>query len=370
MKRTFQALKERAIAFLWEADPGYLHLRQGARTLLAALITLLCLNSIGLYTRVLACFAAGLVCQGIVGSHLREQKICFGISSLATLAYFSLISYISPFPLPMAITIVIASFSVFAIRNLGSRYFLFPLFTWIMGFMTSIFPRVTGFAFLERLSSLGIACVISFVVYFYLLPPRYLNYFFKNMRFFIALVHSRTLKLERHLKSALPFPKKEIDHFKLRRSLRKYYLHNQNILSSFDILESAHKNDLLHILSNHYLAGKALLILQDNLMDLSETSVIKTLEIEELLCQALKDLRDLTQAIQIDSQALSIKLQETPLSTPESFKQLKQILEQSSESPRSLIPFYHLIVSLNDLYDRLLALSSPAPKALELQDAQ
>jgi uncharacterized protein YhhL (DUF1145 family) len=351
----FSHLKQRITQSLWEADPGYLHLRQGTRTLLAAIITLLMCYWPGLYTRVLACFAAGLVCQGISGVSINSQKITFAIATVALLFYFSLVSFMSPYPLAIAIVIICASFSVFALRALGPRYALFPLFTWTMGFITTLLPSVSGFAFIMRLGCIALGCVISFLIYFYVLPPRPLSYFFENMRYFIILVHTRSLALEQQLHQTDAFRGKEKHSLKLRRSLRKYYLHNQNILGSFEAAGSARKDHLLSLLITHYLAGKALLMLQDNLIALARSTLIKEVEIKTALCQSLKDLSAFTRNISVNTDVGKIILIDKSTPYPESFATLKELLAQSPLNVEELVPLYQFINSLNELCDRLCA---------------
>lgn len=358
MSTLFHRLKHKITHFLWEADPGYQHLRQGSRTLLAAIIALLSCPWAPLYTRVLACFAAGLVCQGIHHLKIQEQKTTFGMSALSLLLYFTVISYVNPYPWAIAIVIVCASFTVFALRSLGPRYALFPLFVWIMGFITSILPSITGIAFIERLGCVTIGCAISFLVYFYVLPPRPLLYFFKNIRYFIILVHTRTLALQKQLQHPFPFKGKEKYYLELRRSLRKYYLHNQEILASFAASGSVQKNQLLSLLSNQYLAGKALFLLQDNLIALSASTLINQENLKKIICQALKDASALTQHIHIRYQELKIELATKTLPYPQSFTDLKTALECSDEDAANLVPLYQLIISLNELRDRLYALAT------------
>ena len=105
-------MKHRLIRSLWESDPGYLHLRQGTRTLLASLITLIALPWPGFDTRLLAAFAAGLVCQGINGARRYDQKIAFSISSILLLGYFLIINYTHSSPLATGIAFSAASFLV------------------------------------------------------------------------------------------------------------------------------------------------------------------------------------------------------------------------------------------------------------------
>ena len=351
----FRHLKQRITHTLWETDPGYLHLRQGGRTLIAALTTLLVCFWPDLYTRVLACFAAGLVCQGISDAKISSQKTTFAIAAVALLANFALVSYANPYPLAMAIIIICASFAVFALRNLGPRYALFPLFIWIMGFITSIFPSVTGFAFIMRLGCIALGCGISFLVYFYLLPPRPLSYFFKNIRYFIILVHSRSLTLEQQLQQPNPFKMKGKYPLQLRRSLRKYYLHNQTLLESFEIANSTRKNLFSSLLATHYLAGKALLMLQDNLIALAHSPLIEEIEIKTTLRQSLKEMSAFTQNIYVDSRALKIFLKDKSLAYPKSIHTLKELLEKSPLNIADLVPLYQFINSLNELCDCLCA---------------
>ncbi len=348
-------LKQRITHALWEADPGYLHLRQGGRTLIAALTTLLVCFWPDLYTRVLACFVAGLVCQGISDAKISTQKATFAMAVASMLAYFCLISYANPYPLVMAIIIVCASFAVFAVRSLGPRYALFPLFVWMMGFMTSIFPSVTGFAFIMRLGCLALGCGISFLVYFYLLPPRPLSYFFENIRYFIILVHTRSLSLEQQLQQPNPFKAKEKCSLQLRRSLRKYYLHNQIILTSFEVANSTRKSLFLSLLATHYLAGKALLLLQDNLIALAHSILIKDAEIKTALCQSLKEMSAFTQNIHVDSRTLKIVLKNKAFAYPKSIHALNELLEKSCLNMADLVPLYQFIHSLNELCDCLCA---------------
>ncbi len=348
-------LKQRITHFLWEADPGHLHLRQGIRTLLAAIITLLLCYWPGLYTRVLACFAAGLVCQGISGITIHSQKITFAIAAIALLLYFSLVSFVSPYPLAIAIVIICASFSVFALRALGPRYALFPLFIWIMGFITTLLPNISGVAFIMRLGCIALGCVISFFIYFYVLPPRPLSYFFENIRYFVILVHARSLALEQQLHQPDAFRGKEKHSFKLRRSLRKYYLHNQTILTSFDVVSSVRKDYLLSLLTTHYLAGKALLMLQDNLITLAHSALIEEVKIKTALRQSLKDLSVFTRNISVNARAGKVVLIDKTITYPKSFDTLKELLEQSSLNVEDLVPLYQFINSLNELCDRLCA---------------
>lgn len=354
----FRHLKQRLTRALWEADPGYLHLRQGSRTLIAAIITLLVCFWPGLYTRVLACFAAGLVCQGISDAKIGSQKTTFALSALSLLAYCSLISYANPYPLAMAIIIICASFSVFALRGLGSRYALFPLFTWMMGFITSLLPSVSGFEFATRLGCIALGCGISFLVYFYLLPPRPLSYFFENIRYFIILVHSRSLILEQQLQLTDSFKVKSKYPLQLRGSLRKYYLHNQTILASFSIAASARKNLMVSLLATHYLAGKALLMLQDNLIALAHSTLIEDIEIRAALCQSLKELSAFTQNIYVDSGTLKITVKDKTLAYPKSISTLKCLLEKSPLNTADLVPLYQFINSLNELCDCLCAFTN------------
>ncbi len=351
----FCHLKQRFTHTLWEADPGYLHLRQGGRTLIAAIATLLICFWPELYTRVLACFAAGLVCQGISDAKISSQKASFAISAVALLANFTLVSYANPYPLVMAIIIICTSFAVFALRSLGPRYALFPLFVWIMGFMTSIFPSVTGFAFIMRLGCIALGCGISFLVYFYLLPPRPLSYFFKNIRYFIILVHARSLSLEQQLQQPNPFKTKGKHSLQLRRSLRKYYLHNQTILESFEVANSTRKNLFFSLLATHYLAGKALLMLQDNLIALAHSPLIEGSEIKTALRQSLKEMSSFTQNIHVDSRELKIVLKDKCLAYPKSIHTLKELLEKSTLSITELVPLYQFINSLTELCDCLCA---------------
>jgi hypothetical protein len=361
----FRHLKQRITHTLWEADPGYLHLRQGGRTLIAALTTLLVCFWPDLYTRVLACFAAGLVCQGISDAKISSQKTTFAIAAVALLANFALVSYANPYPLVMAIIIICTSFAVFALRSLGPRYALFPLFVWIMGFMTSIFPSVTGSAFITRLECIALGCGISFLVYFYLLPPRPLSYFFKNIRYFIILVHSRSLTLEQQLQQPNSFKIRGKYPLQLRRSLRKYYLHNQTILASFEVANSTRKNFFLSLLATHYLAGKALLMLQDNLIALVHSPLIEEFEIKTVLCQSLKEMSAFTQNIHVDSRALKIVLKDKSLVYPKSIQTLKELLEKSSLSIADLVPLYQFINSLNELCDCLCAFTDEPTVAAE-----
>ncbi len=356
-------LKHKITHFLWESDPGHLHLRQGSRTLLAATLTLLSCPWAPLYTRVLACFAAGLVCQGINSLKISEQKTTFGIATFSLLLYFSLVSYVDPYPWAIALVTVGASFTVFAVRSLGPRYALFPLFVWMMGFITTLLPGATGIAFLERLLCVGMGCGISFLVYFYCLPPRPLPYFFENIRYFTILVHNRTLALEKQLQQAIPFKGKEKYYLQLRRSLRKYYLHNQEILSSFEVRHSTQKDQLLSLLSTQYLAGKALFLLQDNLIVLSATRLMAHEYLKQVLRQALKDTSALAQLIQVDPKEREIRLLAKTMPYPQSFKDLKNLLEQSTEDMSTLVPLYQLSTSLNELRDRLFALTD-APRLM------
>ena len=351
----FRHLKQRLTHTLWEADPGYLHLRQGGRTLIAAIATLLICFWPELYTRVLACFAAGLICQGIGDAKISSQKATFAIAAVALLANFTLVSYANPYPLVMAIIIICTSFAVFALRSLGPRYALFPLFIWIMGFITSIFPSVTGFAFIMRFGCIALGCGISFLVYFYLLPPRPLSYFFENIRYFIILVHSRSLTLEQQLQQPNPFKAKGKYPLQLRRSLRKYYLHNQTILASSEVANSTRKNLFLSLLTTHYLAGKALLMLQDNLIALAHSPLIEEFEIKTALCQSLKEMSAFTQNIHVDSRALKIVLKDKFLAYPKSIQFLKELLEKSPLNIVELVPLYQFINSLNELCDCLCA---------------
>lgn len=355
MTYTFHLLKQRITHFLWEADPGYLHLRQGARTLLAAIITLLICYWPGLYTRILACFAAGLVCQGINGATIHAQKMSFVIATVALLAYFSLISYVNPYPLVIALVIISASFSVFALRALGSRYALFPLFIWIMGFITTLLPSVSGADFIMRLGCIALGCVISFCIYFYVLPPRPLSYFFENIRYFIILVQARNLALEQQLQRADLYGMRKKYYLSLRRSLRKYYLHNQNILTSFEAAGSTQKDRLLPLLSTHYLAGKALLMLQDNLITLAHSPLIADTIIKTALCQSLKDLSAFTRNIIVDSRTNQIVLMDNNRAYLNSLTTLKDCLEKSPLNVAELVPLYQFINSLNELGDRLCA---------------
>lgn len=358
MNTSLSRLKHRITHFLWESDPGHLHLRQGVRTLLAATLTLLSCPWAPLYTRVLACFAAGLVCQGINSLKVREQKTTFGIAALSLVLYFSLVSYANPYSWLIALVIVCASFTVFAVRSLGQRYALFPLFVWIMGFVTTLLPNATGFAFIERLLCISMGCIISFLVYFYCFPPRPLPYFFENMRYFTILVHTRTLALQKQLQQPIPFKGKEKYYLQLRRSLRKYYLHNQEILVSFEVRNTAQKNQLLFLLSNQYLAGKALFLLQDNLLTLSASDLSTEKPLRQILCQALKDTSAFTQLIEINPKKLEIRLLAKSLPYPQSFTDLKTLLEQSPEDTATLVPLYQLLTSLNELRDRLTALTT------------
>ncbi|MCD6044929.1 MAG: rane protein of unknown function [Gammaproteobacteria bacterium] len=364
-------LKQRITHSLWEADPGYLHLRQGTRTLLASIITLLVCSWPGLYTRVLAGFAAGLVCQGISGINITAQKKTFTIATTALLAYFSLISYVSPYPLVIAIVIICASFSVFALRALGPRYALFPLFVWIMGFMTSLFPSATGTDFIMRLGCIALGCGISFLVYFYLLPPRPLSYFFENIRYFIILVHTRSLTLERQLHQPNPFKGKEKYSLTLRYSLRKYYLHNQTILASFEVADFTRKNLFLSLLASHYLAGKALLMLQDNLITLARGILIEDDQIKIALCQSLKELSAFTQNIDVRASSLKVILKDRTLTCLKSVSTLKELLEKSTLNTVDLVPLYQFINSLNELCDCLCAFAQePILEAEEASYAQ
>lgn len=355
MMSPLHRLQHRIAQSLWEADPGYLHLRQGGRTLLAAVVTLFICYWPDLYTRVLACFAAALVCQGINGSNIQSQKITFVIATVALLFYFSLISYVTPYPLAIALVIIGASFSVFAIRALGPRYAFFPLFTWIMGFMTSLMPTVSGTAFMLRLGCVALGCIISFLIYFYVLPPRPLSYFFENIRYFIILVHARSLSLEQQLHQPIPFAVKEKQASKLRRSLRKYYLHNQTILNSSEVSGFTQKKSFLSLLGTHYLAGKALLMLQDNLFALAHSVLIEDAEIKTALCQSLKELSAYTRNIQVDVSANKIVFIDKNKGNPESFLTLRNLMEKSVLPAEELVSLYQCINNLNELCDCLRA---------------
>ncbi len=362
MKIHFVPFKQRLAQVLWDVDPGYVHLRQGTRTLLAAIITLLLCFWPSLYTRILACFAAGLVCQGMGEAKIGTQKITFAMSTLSLLAYFSLVSYINPYPWLMAVVIICSSFAVFALRSLGPRYALFPLFVWIMGFITSILPNVNGVDFLMRLGCIALGCGISFLIYFYALPPRPLFCFFENIRYFILLLHSRSLILEQQLQQPKPFEMKEKYHLHLRRSLRIYYLQNQSLCTAFDDTDSLQKNRLSTLLSNQYLAGKAFFMLQDMLTTLAQSPLMAETNIKSALIQSLKELGVFTKNFRVNPRTFKITLIDKSLLHPKSIDTLQVLLEQSKLNVADLAPLYQFINRFNELCEHLHAFTKACAK--------
>ena len=54
---------------------------------------------------------------------------------------------------------------------------------------------------------------------------------------------------------------------------------------------------------------------------------------------------------------MRIDLRENVVFYPSSFDELRSILDYADEDPETLVPLYHLITSLDELRDRLLALT-------------
>ncbi len=263
--------KQRLLLRHWltQVDPGLLHTRHASRTVLSVIITALLLQHASFTALFLACFASASVQQGLVGYRRDEIITSMLISSFAMLAYVCLILIVITPPWLSNLSIVAAAFLAFYVRRFGQRYNLFPIFVWLLGFVTTIFVKsFTWSLFIPMMIAISIGLIVAMIIRFWIIPDIRAQQFASTLHSFFMETRRTLVKINQQLKNI--DRNYDLDSYlaDLKIHLRQLFLQNETILTLSYGRNNICEQQLFFYINHQYNAGKALIMTVQSLIDL------------------------------------------------------------------------------------------------------
>lgn len=286
--------KQRLIIKQWlnQYDPGLLHSRHACRTVLSVLITALLLRQASASAMFLACFASGSVQQGLVGYRRQDIMLSMAISSIAMLAYACVSMLLQSPPWLSNLGLITGAFFAFYVRRFGQRYHLFPIFVWLIGFVTTIFIKTFSWTLmLHTMLAIATGLVVAMAIRYWLIPDIRAQQFANTIHAFFAEIRQALAKINQQLKH-LESPHMLNSYLpNLKTRLRHLFVQNEAILTLSYGRNNFCEQQLFRYLNNQYNAGKSLIMVIQSLDELLEMPSAKYLHTPSCLHELMQKTR-------------------------------------------------------------------------------
>lgn len=185
--KEFMFFSEKIKSVLFFRDPGYLHLKHASKTVLAFILTVLGCHFLFPQAVVVAPFMVCFLMQIHQGAGRAEQMKTACLAYPLFMLAFILGAFLRYYPhVYSEIILVLLGFFAFYLQGFGPRFSLFPVFSWVMYFLSVILPFSMVTAIRQNILGMSLGCVIVFVVYFYIYPRTSERIFFDAYKFYVT----------------------------------------------------------------------------------------------------------------------------------------------------------------------------------------
>lgn len=182
----------------WVIDPGYLNLKNAAKTILAILISLWLVRDEGVLTRAIACIASAVAIQGVAGNTFIARLVHIIIFDTVYFLTLALGFVVHNPPQLTAFVLVILGFAVNYIRRFGLEKSMVPMSIWILCFLASSLPLKENIPLNALGYGIGAGFLVSAIVALFIFPDNHLRLFIHNSNQFFHGLSSGLKEMRRY----------------------------------------------------------------------------------------------------------------------------------------------------------------------------
>jgi hypothetical protein len=178
-------MTQRLLRFLQKNDPGLFRLTHAAKTILAIALTLSVLYPCGQKAMLYGGLTSGFSMQGIIDYKRSKQMLSALIFYVYTLIAYTAGAFAKPDPHIVMLVLATFGFLAFALSIISQRFKAFPIFTWIICYLSTIFQSKGGFDVFRQEQFLLVGFCFSFLVSFFVFPKHNITLFYKQFILFV-----------------------------------------------------------------------------------------------------------------------------------------------------------------------------------------
>lgn len=344
------------LKLIFAADPGRIRLKLATRTLLSAVAGGAAGFLLGPFSVILAVLA-GLFCQMSIYGYNAKEKLLHGlVVTLTFCACYSLGTLSKNWTYAPDALLVIAAFAAFYCKRFGPSFAMFPIFSWIMIFMATIFKLPEKAAWMG-VGGVALGCAIATVISLVILPERKLELFRRLVIKHLHYAHDTLYWLRKSLLKPTTLDDYNTYLKPKRLTVIELLTQNQTIISEYSLRNKAHSQYLEQFLQYEYSLSKAINIAIDALKSFyfAKSQILINPELRKHLCGLLKSLAHIVDHITLDKD-LKLTFKKN-VDIPSQLNAFKTCLIQFDikEQP-DLIQFYNCYTSLERFWYNLDAL--------------
>lgn len=291
-------LKRQLFSFLWDIDPGYFHLKQAAKAILAILIVLFLVRKETLVTQAMAASACGLSMQGSFSKNFGRRVVQVLFFDVIYFTSFILGLSVRNYPNLQAITLILLGFVVNYSRRFNLQTNVAPLMTWILCFVAIILPFNSTNDAWAHLHGLILGLAVSALMMLVIFPENYRLLFIQNSNRFFKRLAAGLEAVRRYLLLSESSDRFYSHCMSIKGRLNRLLESNLNIDQGqvFDKEEKLVNEIMLH----QYGLAQAFTILIDAINNLRVHNYHLPSVIKLNLCVIIKNFVFLVSSLQID----------------------------------------------------------------------
>lgn len=270
---------------IWAIDPGYLHLKQGIKTILAIALSLWFMRHQAPITQVMASIACGFSMQGVVAHTVYQRLRHIVLFDAVFFSVFILGLMVRDSTLWSGLVLALLGFVVNYIRRFGLERSMAPMMVWMLCFLSILLPMTNNQTIWQPIYGMviGFGCSAFMLLIW---PDNYARLFVENANRFLQTFAAgleamrRALIIHSSTEGALSFPFE-----KTQATLRRLMESNVVLHHKLEAFSQARRH---HILIEYYALMNAFSLLNDAMQRLLLEPQVASRSLVLLLARSYK----------------------------------------------------------------------------------